>query len=272
MSTPFDELIERIRRVGYHNHREQEHSDLISRGILRDLLLGCDVLKSDLDAGVVRSWLNIKTRGGRGRKIDLLVGEPLPDDPPKTTHGKTRQRPKPDLRRARICIEHKSVITAHRNKTTRYDDLEKLRDTMHSVQPEAVLVATVLVGTATRVLNVPDRVKNLYKRKREEFESKVRPRLSTGDQTLWQEFEDAISENDPDDPKKTVDRFRELGTRQPGHTHAEAFDYLMLVPVQVDNVNPPFLPRPSQLGIDVDSEYESMLSHICKAYRMRWHS
>ena len=44
------------------------------------------------------------------------------------------------------------------------------------------------------------------------------------------------------------------------------------VPVHIDNVNPPSLPRPNRLGIDVDAEYARMLEQMCAAYRARWHT
>ena len=50
-----------------------------------------------------------------------------------------------------------------------------------------------------------------------------------------------------------------------------AYDYVLLVPVYVDNVNPPRIARDNHLGIDVDGEYRAMLDQICRAYRARWH-
>lgn len=58
---------------------------------------------------------------------------------------------------------------------------------------------------------------------------------------------------------------------QHGHPHVVGYDYLLLVPAYIDNVNPPSIPRPNSLGIDVDKEYQTMLTQICKAYRARWH-
>ncbi len=272
MNTAFDDLVATIKQEGYHNHRNQKHSDIVSRGILRDLLNTCEPLKADLESGDVHYWLNVKTRGGRGRRIDLLIAEPLLSNSSRGQRSHGQPQPKPDIRKARVCIEHKSVITAHRNKGNRYDDLEDLLGTIHSVQAEAVLVGTVIVGIAGRVLNVPDEVKKRYKTKMAEFENKVRPRLSKGDQTLWGEFDWAVSENEAADAQKTIERFRELPTRQPGHTHVEGFDALLLVPMYIDNVNPPYIPRPNELGIDFDHDYQAMLETICKAYRMRWHA
>jgi len=85
----------------------------------------------------------------------------------------------PDLKRLRLCVENKSVVTAHRNRTNRYDDLSDLVGVLHRNRPDAILVATVLIGLAKSVLNVPDRVKPFLST--EEFTARVLPRLSTGD-------------------------------------------------------------------------------------------
>ena len=54
------------------------------------------------------------------------------------------------------------------------------------------------------------------------------------------------------------------------HAH-RGYDFVLLVPVHIDNVNPPLLPRPNVLGIDVDAEYSRMLAQLCAAYNARWH-
>jgi len=173
-----------------------------------------------------------------------------------------------------LCLEKKPVITAHRNLYARFDDLNEALQVLHRARSEAVLVATVIVGVARRVLNVPDKVKPLYRRRLAEFDESVLPRLSSGDQSLWDEFESAVSVNRPDDPSNTVKKFRQLPTRQPGHTHVVGYDYVLLVPAFIDNVNEPYIPKPTDplsLGIDVELEYQTMLDAICKAYTARWH-
>jgi len=45
-----------------------------------------------------------------------------------------------------------------------------------------------------------------------------------------------------------------------------------LIPVLVNNVDPPEVARRNDLQIDVDLEYESMLETLCRAYKARWHS
>ena len=257
MSTPFDELVEDITKRGFHNQRLEEHSGTVSRGILRDLCAMCAPFQQDLTDGRIREWLDFPSPGGRARKLDLVVGEP------------SNQSDQPDLARLRLCVENKSVITAHRNRTNRYDDLSDLVGVLHQKRPDAILVATVLIGIAPNFLNVPDRVKPFLTA--EDFASRVLPRLSTGDETLWKEYRAAVSRNRPHDPQRTVDKFRELPTRTPGRTDLVAYDYVLLVPVFIDNVFPPRVARDNNLGIDVDAEYHTMLDRICRAYAARWH-
>jgi hypothetical protein len=258
VSTPFDRAIELVAALGYHNHRLETHSDTVSNGLFDDLLTVCEPLRRDVEGGVVRVWRNVSAPGDRLRKVDLFVGEPAYGD-------------LPDINKLRIALENKSVITAHRNRTNRFDDLRKVLGAVYGSRPEALLIATVLVGLSDRVLNVPDQVHKFYRDRDDEFETHVRPRLSTGDATLWSEFEWAVSKNRPNDPQRTVELFRRLPTRKSGHTHIEGYDFVLLVPVFIDNVNPPTIPRPNALGIDVDAEYQKLLAQMCSAYTARWH-
>src|ERR1700730_15288110 len=189
MSTPFDDVIEAIKQRGFHNHRLEDHSDLVSTGILRDIGAKCDSFQADLTSGRITSWLNVPTSDERARQIDLLVGEP-------DSAGN------PDFSKLLLCLENKSVITAHRNKSERFRDLNEVLRAVHQAKAEAVLVATVLVGVAERVLNVPDRIKPLYRGRDSTFERRVARRLSSGDQKLWKDFVSAISLNRPNDPLK----------------------------------------------------------------------
>ena len=260
MTTPFDQVVEEIKARGFHNQRIEEHSDLLSRGILKDLLSTCQPLRADLESGAIRSWLNVPIPGKDERELDLLIGGTRDDD-----------KSSPDLEKVRVCVENKSVITAHRNRGTRYTDLSEVMKAVHAAREEAVLVATVLIGVAQRVLNVPDRIKPAFKENPKKFKTKVLPRLSSGDTRLWKEFPIAVSNNRPNDPKTTVKKFRGLPTRKPGHTHVLGYDYVLLIPAFIDNVNPPYLARVNGLGIDIDADYHAMIAQICKAYTARWH-
>lgn len=259
MPSPFDLFVSAVIARHYHNHRKQEHSDIVSEGIFADLIEQCDVLRKDYEAGVVGKWLNVKTEAnvqGRGRKIDLLVA------------GYAKGAQWPDLTRTRLAVENKSVITAHRNRTNRYDDLNADLNVVHANRPEAIHVATVLIGTAPRVLNIPDCLKKRLSP--EEFRA-VLPRLSIGEESLWKECSRDISYNTEEDIIESIACFRRLPTREPGHTHARGYDFVLIVPVAIDNVNPPRLDRENRFGINPDMEYQRMLRVICAAYKARWH-
>lgn len=260
MATPFDDLIEVIRRERYHKHRGTQHSDVVSNGIFRDLLARCPAIARDCGSDAIKKWLNVSAPGKRQRRIDLFVGEP-----------DRKNSRKPAVRRVRICGENKSVVTAHRNRTNRTDDLEKVLSAIHRTRAEAIVVATVLVGTAPRVLNVPDHVKKAYRHDLPRFDAEILPRLSSGDHKLWAQFPYAISDNEPEDAAGTVEELRKLPTRRPGHTHRMGFDFVMIVPVFIDNVNPPTLCRDNPFGIDIDADYQRMIKTICRAYKARWH-
>ncbi len=201
MTTPFDAVIEQIKLRGFHNQRLEDHSDIVSEGILDDLRKRCAPFGADFAAGRITSWLNVRTPGARNRKIDLLVGE--------ADAGR-----KPDLQKLRLCVENKSVTTAHRNQYARFDDLNEALQVLHNAQAEAIVVATVIIGVAERVLNVPDRVKPVYRERLAEFNERVVPRLSSADETLWKEFAWAVSTNRAGDALKTAEKFRKLPTRR----------------------------------------------------------
>lgn len=239
MNTAFDDVVNEIKGRGFHNHRTEDHSGAVSRGILRDLTTMCEPFRQDFNGQRIRQWQDFPSPGGRARKLDLVVAEPA-------------EAGGPDLGRLRLCVENKSVVTAHRNRTNRYDDLSDVVGVLHQNNPDAILIATVLVGVAESVLNVPDRVKPFVPP--EEFSARVLPRLSSGDGILWDEFPYAVSRNRPGDPERTVKKFRELPTRPPGRTDLAAYDYVLLVPVFIDNVGPPRVARDNALDIDVDAE------------------
>ena len=259
MNTPFDIVIRHIVERGYHNHRKAEHSDILCKAIWSDLLSSSDEIRKDYANKDVGWWLNQPAPDLQRRKADLLVCE--------ISHSSEG----PDLSRVRICLENKSVITAHRNKGERFRDLDNFRSEVQQRRREAIVLGTVLVGTARRYLNVADQVKKVYRDRPEQFERDILPRLSTGDDTLWSDFPYAISENRPDDAEKTLEHFRRLPTRTPNLTHLEGFDYLMVVPVHIDNVNPPRVDRENNLGLDVDEEYKKFLDVVRRGYLARWH-
>lgn len=247
----FDEIFDSIVRTGYHNHRLEAHSDIISRRIIADLRATCSSFDADCRSGTIKVWH--KTLGPDDRTTDLLAGVPDPNG-------------RPDLRKVRLLVENKSVITAHRNRSARAQDIDRERLSAHRANPRTIVAATVLVGTCQRVLNVPDCVAKLN---REKFADEIRPRLSIGDESLWTEFRACVSQNKPTDPSKTVARFGRLPVRAAADTHLAALDFLLIAPVAIDNINPPKLD--SSMGIDAEADYKRMIQHMCRLYNLRWH-
>lgn len=247
----FDEIHGRIAQNGYHNHRRETHSDIISHRLISDLRATCPSFDKDCMFGVVRVWH--KTRGPDGRVTDLLVGVPEDDG-------------SPNLKEVRLLVENKSVITAHRNRNARQQDIDRERLSAHRANPRTIVVATLLVGTCLRVLNIPDCVARLN---RNRFSTEILPRLSTGDQRLWQEFHMCVSENRPEDPRRTIELFRRIPVRRAADTHLAALDFLLIATMAIDNVNPPRLE--TSMGIDAEADYQKMLQHVCRLYNLRWY-
>jgi len=246
-----DEILHAIRANGYHNHRKEGHSDIVSRRILADLRSTCRTFDADIASGAIRTWE--KRKGPDDRTTDLIAG-------PARADGL------PDLSEVRLLVENKSVVTAHRNRNARWQDIDRERRSAHSTNPKTIVVATLIVGVCQRVLNVPDCVSKLHK---QTFKTEVRPRLSTGDQSLWNDFEMCVSINKPDDPAKTIAMFRQLPVRKGSDTHLAALDFLWIAPLAIDNVNVPALDH--TMGIDADDDYRKMIQHICRLYTLRWH-
>lgn len=102
-----------------------------------------------------------------------------------------------------------------------------------------------------------------------DFESNVVPRLLTGDTTLWVEFSKWISTNTCADPAKTMQYFQQLPVRQMADTHEVGLDFMLFIPMEIDNVNPPKLAKLNDL--DPTKSYWEMITHICQLYQYRWH-
>lgn len=66
-------------------------------------------------------------------------------------------------------------------------------------------------------------------------------------------------------------KFREQPVRPPGRTDLVAYDYVLLVPAYIENVNPRRIAWDNNLRIDGDGEYQAMLEQICRACRARWY-
>jgi hypothetical protein len=276
LETPFDRHAARVNQIGYHNHRVNTHSDIISDGIVQDLRTTCATLKDDLDALRVGYWRNKKNPWGRKRNTDLVVAEPLTDAVPQgkaplaeeawrgaAAFKKVELAPE----KIRIVVEHKSIMTAHRNLSARHDDLNNLAQEAAG-SPNVIVGATVMVGTAPRMLNVPDGIKKLYKSKPGRFERDVVSRMKKHNPLLWEKFKDFVS---PNQPEHIAHSFHVLMStvvkrRSPGNRNAVGYDAFLVVPVFYDNVNVARVVRDNPYGIDVDQEYRKFIERISDDY------
>lgn len=282
LETPFDQHAKRVNQIGYHNHRVNTHSDIISDGIVQDLRVTCEVLKDDLDSLLVGYWRNRKNPWGRKRNTDLVVAEPIagaisPGDTPPAKEAwrgaAAFRKVDPDLNKIRMVVEHKSIMTAHRNLSARHDDLNNLAQEA-AKSPNVIVGATVMVGTAPKVLNVPDGVKKLFKSDPAKFERKVVSRMKKHDPRLWSDFKEFVSLNQP---SHIVNSFHVLLStvvkrRSPDNRNVEGYDAFLVVPVFYDNVNKARVVRDNPYGIDVDKEYRRFIQRIADDYKQLYGS
>ncbi len=258
MITPADRVVERILQDRYHDHRSARHSDIICNHFILDLLKQCPALANDIESAKVEYRLNVDVPG-LTHKVDLMIYEidDINDDPA--------------LERARLCMENKSVITAHgKNRKNRQSDLSDFANLLQTKKPEAIALGHVLVGTGIQYVNIPDAVKRKCQILEIDFDCDVLPRLSSGDQKLWEEF--GTKPNSVDAATKTIEMMRTLPVKEKGFTHELGFDFLLIEPVFVDNINPPRVERENPFGINIDTQYEEMLKRTCRAYTSRWHT
>jgi hypothetical protein len=269
MYTPFDAHAARATENGYHNHRDNSHSDIISDGIVEDLKNKSALIKAHLEAGVIGYWKNQPNPWGRERDTDLVLAEPLHSEAKKS---------KPDMKKIRLVVEHKSVLTAHRNRDARYDDLNNLCSGA-GLTPNIIVAATVMIGIAERYLNVADQIKNRYmvyketpsgRQKKvlntEAFNNEIMKRIFARDETLFVTHEYAVSLNTRSDIESTFAKFRQLPVRDIDNRKKAALDALLLVPVFYDNVHASKIVRNNPFNIDVDKEYDAFILKLARIY------
>ena len=288
-STPFDHHASRVQEQGYHSHRGSNHSNVIGEGILRDLRSASTNLREDLDAGKVGCWINSKIPFHEGTwDADVVIAEP--DEltlPPEQRPGACPvdgaagiPGVKPDGRKLRLVMEHKSIITAHRNRINRFKELASDVEYSNDAGYNVIVAATILIGTAPRVLQVVDGVRKLYKLPgggnrydEERFDREVGNRLRARDPTIWDQFAGFVSTNRPTDAANTVEYFRRVfPLRSQDRVNQRGMDALMLVPVFYDNVGTARVDRDHPLGADVDGRYADFIGTLSTAYARRWGS
>jgi hypothetical protein len=94
----------------------------------------------------------------------------------------------------------------------------------------------VLSFFAIQYVNIPDAVKRKCQILGIDFEHAVLPRLSSKDPNLWAEF--GAKPNSQDAASKTIEMRRTLPAWEKGLTYELGFDYLLIEPIFIDNINP----------------------------------
>jgi formylglycine-generating enzyme required for sulfatase activity len=94
----------------------------------------------------------------------------------------------------------------------------------------------VLPFLAIQYVNIPDAVKRKCQILGIEFDHAVLPRLFSGDPNLWAEY--GTKPNLQDSASKTIEMRRTLPAWEKGFTYELGFDYLLIEPIFIDNINP----------------------------------
>ena len=184
MSTAFDDVIDEIKKRGFHNHRLEDHSIVMSRGICATCAPCAN--RSHMISQRTASAAGSTPHRPLDGRASWTSSSLSPPGISQTSHAYAY------VSRISPLLLH--TVTAPTATTTSSD----LVGALHRKKPDAVLVATVLVGLAENVLNVPDRVKPFLLPN--EFKTRVLPRLSSGDAALWGEFPQAMQPQPPGRP------------------------------------------------------------------------
>ncbi len=86
MTTPFDAVVEQVKRRGFHNQRSEGHSDIVSDGILADLKRHCPPFFSDFSNGRIADWKNIEPPG-RATEKSICSSERRPHPAGRTSRN-----------------------------------------------------------------------------------------------------------------------------------------------------------------------------------------
>ena len=166
----------------YHP-RKTDFSDFIRRKFLSDLLATCPAFHDEARRGAVvcDSNVSLSRKGGRTRKLDLVVGPPIAKVEVAKDSDVLR---KSKLSMPRLALETKLCMTEHRKATSRLiDELLSSLDVVRAVSPNAICVSVVVVNVAKRFtspLNLPG--PNLHDRPQEihRLIAKLFDRVPTG--------------------------------------------------------------------------------------------
>jgi len=146
------DFLRHLRAQGYHP-RSDKHSNALSECIVEDLLEHCSVMQRRAARGTLVYSLNFTLFTGTSEwKVDLVLGEPAPGQPPPSLPNRIVCTPPSTVQ---IAIELKAVMTEHRKAVkNRKRDFEAHHDHVHRYNRRA-LAAGLLVVNAASVFKSP---------------------------------------------------------------------------------------------------------------------
>lgn len=137
------------RKVFRYHPRSDEHSKMLCRLILDDLLAACPALNRQALAREVVGGPNLKCRlaNGKTKALDLALGEPVEG-------FATARDPAPMLiapvARLRIACEAKQCMTEHGKTEPRiFDELSSSHEIVHQGDTKAIAAGIVVVNIAS---------------------------------------------------------------------------------------------------------------------------
>lgn len=294
-STAYQRLMDFTSQSGPYNPRSPIYSNQMGIEICNDLYESSSIFKGHVHRGELCHFLNLplsKPRGDIAIEIDLIVGELKKPLDLQTTLAPLKGCPLPKvensqadrMKTARIIIEHKSVITAHRNRGNRSKELVAVRDVIVEAYPNAVLVANVLIGTARKYLNyeVIDRAKKAL----DVLCGNLVGGYDLGDliKHIGTNHPDLhaflsneavagllLSENTKQDSEKTL---KHLKAKLPLRSDitGKHYDVLMIQFCHIDNIGPPRLVDPPFFAEEKYNalRYENALDRMIELYEERF--
>jgi len=232
------------REVFRYHPRSDEHSKMICRLVLEDLLAACPVLQQHVDSGQVVCGINVRYRFSNAKRktLDRAIGVPDGAIPAKMFSDPVSSVP---IGALRFACEAKQTMTEHsKSKPRLFDELSSSHEIVHQGDPTAIAAGIVVVNIADR------------------FASPLRQ--TSGDGPLVY-----TTHRQPDVTRQVVEHLRGLIVRDTPDT--VGFDAFTTIVVNCDNTGPCTLhtAEPAPQPGDRD-HYETFLQRISCAYADRY--
>lgn len=276
--TSFDKLMNYLNEEkGFHHPRAaQSHSDQLSKFIIEDLLMNCHEIREDARNREISFDLNVNVAADiSDHIIDLVIGDLNRNIRAKglfRTNNFEIVQSSPLENRYRILIEHKSVITAHRNKKNRLRDLKEFASHSYNYRSSVIICGTIMVGTAVEYFSVENLGRYLKALGRINEDEEIKARLCKNDKTLYQEYKDTtvITTNRIDDPDKTFNLFlNEIPIRN--SIEERGFDAFYSPFIHIDNLRECRVDNAFMAKYRENiNNYNHFISQICNNYNVRF--